>query len=228
MAEWNKNKVESSAINGGKEFTTDDVLTVKELNALVNNSLYGVEVAELNTFSIGTVTSGDVASATITGVAPNKKLNLVLPKGEKGDKGDTGSVSGLDVLKTENVPYGNLYSFLTENFNNIVKIEANWGENFIVNITQCSFESGFPTSNKSETIYQSEKYFFNPNYKKDSSFWFSGVNSNYSTRLGVASSTIAFEIYGISSTSSKVVVSHGGVSSVPKSSSFNVTYEVLQ
>ena len=41
-----------------------------------------------NVLTIGSVTSGEVASATITGEAPNQTLNLVL---EKGDKGDTGS-----------------------------------------------------------------------------------------------------------------------------------------
>lgn len=41
-----------------------------------------------NTLSIGSVTSGKVASATITGEAPNQVLNFVL---EKGDKGETGS-----------------------------------------------------------------------------------------------------------------------------------------
>lgn len=41
-----------------------------------------------NTLTIGSVTSGKVASATITGEAPNQVLNLVL---EKGDKGETGS-----------------------------------------------------------------------------------------------------------------------------------------
>lgn len=41
-----------------------------------------------NALSIGSVTSGKVASATITGEAPNQVLNLVL---EKGDKGETGS-----------------------------------------------------------------------------------------------------------------------------------------
>jgi hypothetical protein len=47
-----------------------------------------------NSLSIGTVTSGTVSSATITGTAPNQVLNLVLQKGDKGDtgaKGDTGS-----------------------------------------------------------------------------------------------------------------------------------------
>lgn len=43
-----------------------------------------------NTLSIGTVTGGATADATITGTAPNQTLNLVLPKGDKGDTGDTG------------------------------------------------------------------------------------------------------------------------------------------
>ena len=46
-----------------------------------------------NVLTIGSVTSGKVASATITGEAPNQVLNLVLEKGDKGDtgeKGDTG------------------------------------------------------------------------------------------------------------------------------------------
>ena len=42
------------------------------------------------TITIGTVTSGDTASASITGDSPNYTLNLVLPKGAKGDKGDKG------------------------------------------------------------------------------------------------------------------------------------------
>lgn len=42
------------------------------------------------TITIGTVTNGDTASATITGDSPNYTLNLVLPKGDKGVKGDKG------------------------------------------------------------------------------------------------------------------------------------------
>ena len=42
-----------------------------------------------NTLTIGTVTKGTEAAATITGSAPNQTLNLVLPKGDKGDKGAT-------------------------------------------------------------------------------------------------------------------------------------------
>ena len=43
------------------------------------------------TITIGTVTNGDTASATITGDSPNYTLNLVLPKGDKGAKGDAGA-----------------------------------------------------------------------------------------------------------------------------------------
>ena len=44
-----------------------------------------------NALTIGTVTSGKVASATITGEAPNQVLNLVLEKGEQGETGERGA-----------------------------------------------------------------------------------------------------------------------------------------
>lgn len=44
-----------------------------------------------NTLSIGSVTGGTTASATITGTSPNQILNLVLPKGDKGETGPAGS-----------------------------------------------------------------------------------------------------------------------------------------
>jgi hypothetical protein len=151
MAKWDRNRVDSSNINNGNEFTTNDNLTVTELNSMVNNSFYAVDFSEAmadapdiseiagdgtpsvslvsngkfkkfkfsnlkgskgdafkyedftseqldklkgekgdtvpNTLTIGSVTGGDSASATITGTAPNQVLNLVLPKGDKGDTG---------------------------------------------------------------------------------------------------------------------------------------------
>ena len=44
-----------------------------------------------NTLSIGTVTSGDTASAEITGTAPNQTLNLTLPRGQQGVPGQAGA-----------------------------------------------------------------------------------------------------------------------------------------
>ena len=52
------------------------------------------------TITIGTVTNGDTASATITGDSPNYTLNLVLPKGAKGDKGDAGAKGADGVTPT--------------------------------------------------------------------------------------------------------------------------------
>lgn len=43
-----------------------------------------------NNLSIGTVTSGQNAAATISGNAPQQTLSLVLPQGPKGDQGPTG------------------------------------------------------------------------------------------------------------------------------------------
>lgn len=45
-----------------------------------------------NTLSIGSVTSGETPSATLTGTAPTQTLNLVLPKGSTGLKGDQGQI----------------------------------------------------------------------------------------------------------------------------------------
>lgn len=67
-----------------------------------------------NSLSIGTVTKGEQASATITGESPNQTLNLVLPKGDqgmqgdqgpKGDKGDPG-LQGLQGIQGEQGPKG--------------------------------------------------------------------------------------------------------------------------
>lgn len=50
-----------------------------------------------NVLNIGTVASGTTASATITDVYPNQKLNLVLPKGDQGIQGIQGqSLANVD------------------------------------------------------------------------------------------------------------------------------------
>lgn len=54
------------------------------------------EPGPANALSVGTVVSGEAASAVITGDAPSQTLNLVLPKGDKGDKGDRGESFNVD------------------------------------------------------------------------------------------------------------------------------------
>lgn len=51
------------------------------------------KVGPANSLSIGSVTKGNEASATITGQAPNQTLNLVLPKGADGKDGTTPDMS---------------------------------------------------------------------------------------------------------------------------------------
>lgn len=48
-------------------------------------------IGPANVLTIGSVTSGKVASATFTGEAPNQVLNLVLEKGDKGETGEKGA-----------------------------------------------------------------------------------------------------------------------------------------
>lgn len=66
-------------------------------------------VGPANVLTIGTVTSGKVASATITGEAPNQVLNLVLEKGEQGEQGKQGiqGEQGKQGIQGEIGPQGN-------------------------------------------------------------------------------------------------------------------------
>lgn len=50
------------------------------------------DVGPAPNLSIGSVTSGQTASATVTGTNPNYQLNLVLPQGPKGDTGSQGPI----------------------------------------------------------------------------------------------------------------------------------------
>ena len=60
-----------------------------------------------NTLTIGTVTSGDEASATITGETPNQVLNLILPRGQQGVAGGSMTVTDVNNLIEERL--GNIY-----------------------------------------------------------------------------------------------------------------------
>lgn len=58
-----------------------------------------------NMLTIGTVTDGDAASATITGTSPNQVLNLVLPKGDTGSTGPSGQ-DGVDGVSITTITAG--------------------------------------------------------------------------------------------------------------------------
>lgn len=96
--------------------------------------------------SIGTVTSGPTANATITGESPAQKLNLVLPKGdvgprgEQGEQGETGngivgiSKTGTDVLMdiyTISFTDGSITTFRVTNGKGIVNIAKTGSEGLV-------------------------------------------------------------------------------------------------
>lgn len=59
-----------------------------------------------NSLSIGTVTAGGSASATITGTAPTQTLNLVLPQGEPGEQGPQGPAGSVPLADETPQPLG--------------------------------------------------------------------------------------------------------------------------
>ena len=63
---WSKDKVLPTNINNGSEFTSDSVLTVAELNAIVNNSFYGVDFAEAMADAPDVSEVGSVGTPSVT------------------------------------------------------------------------------------------------------------------------------------------------------------------
>ena len=59
-------------------------------------------IGPATTLTIGTVTPGAEASATITGDAPNQVLNLVLKQGDKGNPGDDApTITGITIRQSD-------------------------------------------------------------------------------------------------------------------------------
>lgn len=110
---WNRNKVLPSAINSGSEFTTDDDLSVQELNAMVNNSFYGVDFAEAMADTPIVEDTDPTASPTIEVVNNPKTVNgeeIVYKKFKfKNFKGKQGvGISSIAFIGTDSNG-GNIY-----------------------------------------------------------------------------------------------------------------------
>lgn len=66
------------------ERMAEDTEAIEELTQTIQTKLDNGEFnGQPNVLTIGSVTSGDTASAEVVGDSPNQKLNLVLPRGEK-------------------------------------------------------------------------------------------------------------------------------------------------
>lgn len=116
MAEWSRNKINSSDLNNGNEFDSNDRVARQELNAMVNAGLYAQDFAEHLADTPDTSDANNVGTPTVTFVdnpnattdKPYKRFKFSNlkgeqgiqgiqgiqgekgEKGEKGDKGDTG------------------------------------------------------------------------------------------------------------------------------------------
>ena len=109
MAEWNREKVNSSDLNNGNEYDKDSQVALQELNGMVNAGLYAQDfaehladtpdISEINGTGTASVSFVDNPSATTN--KPYKRFkfsNLKGSKGDKGDKGDTGAGSNPNLL----------------------------------------------------------------------------------------------------------------------------------
>lgn len=92
MAEWSRNKVNSSDLNNGNEFNSNDRVARQELNAMVNAGLYAQDFAEhladtpdtSEANNIGTPSVSFVDSPSATSDKPYKRFKFANLKGAQG------------------------------------------------------------------------------------------------------------------------------------------------
>ena len=97
MADWSRDKVDASNLNNGQEYTLDSDVSLEQLNAVVNNSLYAgdfvEELTNIDTTKINNVGEANVrveSSPNATPTKPYKRLVFENLKGEPGKDGTIG------------------------------------------------------------------------------------------------------------------------------------------
>lgn len=96
MAEWSRDKVDSTQLNNGNEFDNNSDLALDEINAVVNSGLYSQDFAEHLADTPDTSEAGNIGTPTVSlvdniiGNKTFKKFKFSNLKGTKGDKGEQG------------------------------------------------------------------------------------------------------------------------------------------
>lgn len=104
---WSRDKVDSTTINGGNEYTLSDNLSIQNLNAMVNSGLYSQDFVEALTDAPDTSEAGNIGTPSVVLIdnikngKTYKKFKFSNIKGERGEKGDTGTV-GEDFIEITN------------------------------------------------------------------------------------------------------------------------------
>ena len=141
MGAWTKNKVDSSVLNGGQEYTKDSNVSLEQLNAITNNSFYAVDRADealvkANSAFENNGTVVKVANSAVTGLDfdsdPQTQIN------EKATQND---------LNTTN-------SQVDTNTRDITSLTNNKANNDLSNVTYPSITAGSTTSGSGDRVVE--------------------------------------------------------------------------
>ena len=118
MAEWSRNKVDSSQLNNGNEFDNNSSLALDEINAVVNGGLYSQDFSEHLADTPDTTEANNVGTATVSfvdNIVNGKTFKKLKFSNLKGDK-------GLEYLTVNRAfasryPVGNIAPYYLNDFN---------------------------------------------------------------------------------------------------------------
>lgn len=150
MAEWNRDKVNSSDLNNGNEYDKDSQVALQELNGMVNAGLYAQDFAEHLADTPDTSEANNVGTPSVklvdnvsNGIVYKKFKfsNLKGEKGDKGDKGDTGLPGGsnpsllingdFSINQRGQEEYGNATQYTVDRWQLLTRTNANISFNSI-------------------------------------------------------------------------------------------------
>lgn len=121
MGAWKKNKVESSQINGGQEYTKNSNPSLEQLNAITNNSFYAVEKADE---ALEKANSAFENNGTIVNVSGNNVATLRFSSDPQTQLDEKASQQKMDFV-LESIEYLQTKKASQSDFENLVDTVGN-------------------------------------------------------------------------------------------------------